>query len=109
MPYVLLAAAILAEVGATTSLKFSEGFTRLWPSVGVVVGYGLSFFLLAQVLRSVPIGTAYAIWSAVGTALVATIGIVFFHDRATLGRLVGIALIIVGVVVLNLSETRAHG
>lgn len=108
MPYAMLAAAILAEVGATTSLKFSQGFTKLWPSVGVAVGYGLSFFLLAQVLKSVPIGTAYAIWSAVGTALIATIGILFLNESPTVGRLGGIALIIIGVVVLNLADARAH-
>jgi small multidrug resistance pump len=75
----------------------------------VAVGYGLSFFLLAHVLKSVPIGTAYAIWSAAGTALIATIGILFLNESATLGRLGGIALIIVGVVVLNLADARAHG
>ena len=107
MAYVLLAFAILAEVAGTTSLKFSEGFTRLWPSVGTLVGYGLSFYLLSLVLKSVPVGTAYAIWSAVGTALIATIGILFLGEAATLPRLLGIALVIVGVVILNLADARA--
>ncbi len=89
MAYVLLAAAIVSEVAATTSLKFSQGFTRLWPSVGVGVGYAVSFFLLSQVLKSVPVGTAYAIWSAAGTALIATIGIVFLHESPSLARLGG--------------------
>lgn len=107
MAYVLLAFAILAEVAGTTSLKFSNGFTRLWPSVGTLVGYGLSFYLLSLVLKSVPVGTAYAIWSAVGTALIATIGILFLGEAATLQRLLGIALVIVGVVILNLADARA--
>jgi small multidrug resistance pump len=107
MAYVLLAFAILAEVAGTTSLKFSNGFTRLWPSLGTLVGYGLSFYLLSLVLRSVPVGTAYAIWSAVGTALIATIGILFLGEAATLQRLLGIALVIVGVVILNLADARA--
>ena len=107
MAYVLLAFAILAEVAGTTSLKFSEGFTRLWPSVGTLAGYGLSFYLLSLVLKSVPVGTAYAIWSAAGTALIATIGILFLGESATLPRLAGIALVIAGVVILNLADARA--
>jgi small multidrug resistance pump len=107
MPYVLLAVAILAEVAGTTSLKFSEGFSKLWPSLGTLAGYGLSFYLLSLVLKSVPVGTAYAIWSAAGTALIATIGILFLNESATLPRLLGIALVIVGVVILNLADARA--
>ena len=103
MPYILLAFAIIAEVLGTTSLKFSDGFTRLWPSVGTVVGYAISFYLLALTLRHISIGTAYAIWSAVGTALIAAIGIVFLHEAATVAKMVGIGLVIVGVVVLNVS------
>jgi small multidrug resistance pump len=106
MAYVLLAFAILSEVAGTTSLKFSTGFTRLWPSLGTIAGYGLSFYLLSLVLKSVPVGTAYAIWSAVGTALIATIGILFLGESATLQRLFGIALVIVGVVILNLADAR---
>ena len=106
MPYVLLAGAIIAEVLGTTALKFSNGFTRLWPSVITAVGYAISFVLLAQALKTMAVGTAYAIWSAVGTALIVLIGIVFLGESATLARMVGIALIIVGVVVLNLSEAH---
>jgi len=109
MAYVMLAAAILAEVGGTTALKFSDGFTRLWPSLGTAAGYGLSFYLLAQVLKSVPVGTAYAIWSAAGTALIASIGIIFLGESANLARLGGIALVIIGVVILNLADARAAG
>jgi Membrane transporters of cations and cationic drugs len=107
MAYVLLAFAILAEVAGTTSLKFSNGFTRLWPSLGTLVGYGLSFYLLSLVLRTVPVGTAYAIWSAAGTALIATIGILFLGESATWPRLLGLVLVIVGVVILNLADAHA--
>jgi small multidrug resistance pump len=103
MPYVLLAGAILAEVLGTTALKLSIGFSRLWPSVWTVVGYLISFALLAQTLKSIDVGTAYAIWSAVGTALIVLIGIVFFHESVTLVKMIGIALIIIGVVLLNLN------
>jgi small multidrug resistance pump len=109
MAYLLLTGAILTEVVGTTALKFSNGFTRLWPSVVTVVMYVLSFVLLAQTLRSMAVGTAYAIWSAVGTALIAAIGMVFLGEAASWNRMLGIALVIVGVVVLNLSDTSAAG
>ncbi len=106
MPFVFLAGAIVAEVLGTTAMKFSEGFSKLWPSVGTGVAYVVSFALLAQALRGMAVGTAYAIWSAVGTALIAGIGIVFFNEAATLTRMLGIALIIAGVVVLNLAGSH---
>ncbi|MEU1289995.1 multidrug efflux SMR transporter [Kitasatospora sp. NPDC005856] len=102
MPYLLLTLAIVSEVCATSCLKLTEGFTRFWPSVGVAVGYVLSFALLGRALKHIPVSVAYAVWSGAGTAAVAGIGIVAFGE--SLGRLqwVGLALIIVGVVVLNL-------
>jgi small multidrug resistance pump len=106
MAYLLLAAAILFEVVGTIVLKFSDGFTRLWPAAGTLVMYGISFVLLAQTLKTVPVGTAYAIWSAAGTALIAAIGVVFLGESATVARLGGIALVIVGVVILNLAEVH---
>ncbi|MEV5884427.1 multidrug efflux SMR transporter [Streptomyces sp. NPDC052020] len=102
MGYLLLAGAIAAEVAGTTAMKYSEGFSRLWPSLLTLLGYLISFGLLAQTLKTLSIGTAYAIWSGVGTAAIATIGIVFLGEGMTLAKAVGIALIIVGVVVLNL-------
>ncbi len=102
MPYVTLAGAIAAEVLATTALKYTDGFHRLWPSAVTVVGYLVSFALLAQTLRSMEVGTVYAIWSAAGTAAIAAIGIVFLGEAATAAKVVGIALVIAGVVVLNL-------
>ncbi|MFD7906409.1 DMT family transporter [Kitasatospora sp. NPDC059722] len=102
MPYLLLALAILSEVCATSCLKLTEGFSKFWPSVGVGVGYVLSFALLGRALKHIPVSVAYAVWSGAGTAAVAGIGVVAFGE--SLGRLqiAGIALIIVGVVVLNL-------
>ncbi|MFE4454712.1 DMT family transporter [Streptomyces sp. NPDC056796] len=102
MGYGLLAGAIAAEVAATTAMKYSDGFTRLWPSLATVVGYVLAFALLAQTLKTLSIGTAYAIWAGVGTAAVAAIGILWLGESMTPAKLAGIALIIAGVVVLNL-------
>ncbi|GGZ33454.1 DMT family transporter [Streptomyces poonensis] len=102
MGYLLLAGAIAAEVVATTALKYSEGFSRLWPSLLTALGYLVSFYLLAQALKSMSIGTAYAIWSGVGTATIAVIGLVLFGEGLTAAKVAGIALIILGVVVLNL-------
>ncbi|SNX57582.1 small multidrug resistance pump [Streptomyces sp. TLI_55] len=102
MGYVLLGAAIAAEVGATTAMKYSEGFSRLLPSLLTVLGYVVSFALLAQTLRTVAVGTAYAIWAGVGTASIAAIGMVFLGEGMTAAKAAGIVLIILGVVVLNL-------
>lgn len=102
MGYLLLAGAIAAEVAGTTAMKYSEGFSRLWPSLLTLLGYVISFGLLAQTLKTLSVGTAYAIRSGVGTAAIATIGIVFLGEGMTLAKAAGIALIIVGVVVLNL-------
>lgn len=102
MAYVLLGGAILAEVLGTTSMKYSDGFTRLWPSLGTAAGYLIAFTLLAQTLKTMSVGTAYAIWAGVGTAAIAAIGMVFLGEAATAAKLTGIALVIVGVVVLNL-------
>lgn len=100
--YGLLAAAIAAEVAGTTAMKYSEGFTRLWPSLGTVVGYLIAFTLLAQTLKTLSVGTAYAIWYGVGTAAVALIGILFLGESSGLVKIAGITLIVAGVVVLNL-------
>ncbi|MGW0081669.1 DMT family transporter [Streptomyces sp. NPDC003393] len=102
MGYVMLAGAITAEVTATTAMKYSDGFSRLGPSLVTLVGYLLSFFLLAQTLKSVSIGTAYAIWAGIGTAAVAALGLVLFGEGLSPAKVTGIVLIIGGVVVLNL-------
>ncbi|WP_093801414.1 multidrug efflux SMR transporter [Streptomyces sp. Wb2n-11] len=102
MPCVLLAAAIAAEVAGTTAMKYSDGFTKLWPSLGTAVGYLPAFTLLAQTLKTMSVGTAYAIWAGAGTAAVAAIGTFFLGESANTVELAGIALVIVGVVLLNL-------
>ena len=91
-----------AEVGGTTAMKFSHGFSRLWPSVLTLAGYGVSFWLLAQTLKTMSVGTAYAIRAGLGTAAIVVIGMLFLGEGMTVPKAVGIALIIVGVVVLNL-------
>lgn len=101
--------AILSEVIATTSLKFSEGFTRFIPSVVVVVGYGLSFYLLSLSLKVFPIGIAYAIWSGVGLVLTVIAGIILWRETLDLARVVGILLIVAGIIVINVfSKAVVH-
>ncbi|MBH1936396.1 multidrug efflux SMR transporter [Streptomyces sp. AV19] len=102
MVYLTLAGAIASEIMATTCMKYSEGFSRLWPSAGTAVGYLLAFVLLAQTLKSMNVGTAYAIWSGAGTAVVAAIGMLFLGEAVNAARIGGILLIVAGVVVLNL-------
>ncbi|WP_058044951.1 DMT family transporter [Streptomyces roseifaciens] len=102
MMYVTLAGAILAEIMATTAMKFSDGFSKLWPSVGTVAGYLVAFALLAQTLKTMNVGTAYAIWSGAGTAVVAAIGMLFLGEAVNAARIGGVLLVIAGVVVLNL-------
>ncbi|NLS14070.1 multidrug efflux SMR transporter [Vibrio sp. SM6] len=101
MNWLYLVIAIVAEVIATTSLKASDGFTKLLPSLIVVVGYGCTFFFLSLTLRTIPLGVAYAIWSGVGVALVTAIAWVFYGQKLDLAAMVGIGLIVAGVVVLN--------
>lgn len=105
--YLVLAAAIAVEVVATVSLKLSEGFTRLMPSLVVVVGYGLAFYLMAQVLKSgMPVGVVYAIWSGFGVALVALIGALFLGEHMSFTMIVGLVLIVGGVVLLELGRAQ---
>lgn len=100
-PWFLLAVAIAAELVGTTCLKLSHGFSRVLPSLGVVAGYGLAFYGMAASIKSLPVGTTYAIWSGVGTAGAALIGWLVWHEVLTAGRLAGIGLIVAGVVVLG--------
>ncbi|MEU7639906.1 MULTISPECIES: DMT family transporter [unclassified Streptomyces] len=102
MAYLTLAGAILSEVLATTSMKYSHGFSKLWPSLGTALGYVLAFALLAQTLKSMSVGTAYAIWAGAGTAAIAAIGMVFLGESASAAKIFGVLLVIAGVVVLNL-------
>lgn len=104
MHWVMLAFAICCEVFATSMIKVADGFTRLWPSLGVIIGYGLSFYLLAQVVKSVPISITYAIWSGAGTLLVVGVGVVAYHERLTLLQVLGVLITIGGVLLLNLGS-----
>ncbi len=107
--YTFLAIAIFSEVIGTLSLKASEGFSRLGPSIVVVVAYGLAFYILSLTLKTIPVGVAYAIWSGVGVTLVALIGWLVFGQKLDLPAIVGMGLIIAGVIVLNLlSNTAQH-
>ncbi len=109
MNYLWLAGAILSEVIATSSLKASNGFTRLLPSVLVVVGYGTAFYCLSQTLKTIPVGVAYAIWSGLGTVLIALVGLVVYKQRLDAAAMAGMGLIIAGVLVMNLlSKSAAH-
>lgn len=106
---VYLGLAIVSELIATTSLKLSEGFSKPLPSLFVVVGYGTAFYLLSQALRlSMPVGTAYAIWSGLGTVGIAIVGMVLFGESLNAARVLGISLILAGVLVLNLLSPTAH-
>ena len=101
--------AVLSEVIATTSLKFSEGFTKLLPSVIVVMGYGLSFYLLSISLKVMPIGIAYALWSGIGIILTVIAGKMIWHEALDWARVTGIGLILLGILIINLfSKVTAH-
>lgn len=96
---------ILFEVLGTISMKYAEGFTRLWPSVLVFVFYGISLAVLVFVLEKMEVSIAYAIWASAGTALIAIIGIVFYKEQVSVTKIVSIALIILGILGLELSES----
>jgi len=100
--YLLLAIAIAAEVAATSALKAADGFSRPGPSVVVVVGYAIAFYLLSIVVKSMPVGVAYAVWSGAGVVLVALVGVFFYRQVPDLAAAAGMALIVAGVVILNL-------
>ncbi len=109
MTYFYLAAAIMFEVVATTALKQTNGFTRLWPSLVTVGGYALAFYFLSLPLRVLPVGIIYALWSGVGIVFITAIGWVWFRQTLDLAAIIGILLIVAGVLVLNLfSKTLAH-
>lgn len=101
--------AVVSEVTATTALKFSEGFTKLIPSLIVVVGYGISFYLLSLSLKVIPIGTAYALWSGIGIVLTVIVGIVLWRETMDWARGIGIFLIMLGILIINMfSKSVAH-
>lgn len=101
MNWLYLAVAIVLEVVATSALKASDGFTKLWPSVLVVLGYTAAFYMLSLTLRSMPVGVVYAVWSGVGVVLITLVGWLVFQQELDLPAFFGIALIAAGVMVLN--------
>ena len=109
MTYLMLALAIAAEVAATTFMKLSDGFTRPIPSVLTVLGYGISFYFLSIILKSIPTGIAYAIWSGAGIVLITLIAWLFQGQKLDAPAIGGMALIIAGVLMMNLwSKSAAH-
>lgn len=107
--WAILLAAIVAEVIATSALKASDGFTRPGPVLLMAAGYGIAFYLLSLTLRTLPVGVAYAIWSGVGVVLITLVGWLLFGQKLDAPALIGMALIVVGVVIMNLfSHSVSH-
>lgn len=102
MAYIYLVIAIIAEVSATSALKASEEFTRLIPSIIVIIGYGLAIFLLTQVLKTMPVGITYAIWAGIGIILVVLIGAVTYKEIPDMPAIIGMSLIIAGLVIIHI-------
>lgn len=109
MPYLILLFAVIAETIGTTALHASQQFTRLWPSIIVVLAYGISFYLLSLTLRTIPVGIMYAMWSGLGIVLIAIIAFLVYGQRLDLPAIVGIGLILAGIVTIQLfSDTARH-
>ncbi|MFT4171851.1 MAG: SMR family transporter [Rhodocyclaceae bacterium] len=107
--YLILLIAIVAEVIATSALKASQGFSRPWPSVLTVLGYGVAFYALSLTLRTMPVGIAYALWSGIGIVIISVVGWVLFGQKLDGAALLGMALIVAGVLVINLfSRSASH-
>ncbi|CAA0105272.1 DMT family transporter [Zhongshania aliphaticivorans] len=107
--YIYLAIAVISEVIATSALKSSDGFSKLMPSIAVVLGYGIAFYCLSIVLRTMPVGITYAIWSGLGVVLIAIVGLLYYGQRLDLPALLGMCLIVAGVVVINVfSNSVTH-
>jgi multidrug resistance protein EbrA len=104
--YIILIIAIIGEVFGSSMLKASNGFKRVLPIFGVIIGYGVAFYALSLALKTIPLGMAYAIWSGLGTVLTALIGIIIYKEGISSKKLFGIGLIIGGVVILNLGGTH---
>ena len=104
MAWVILVLAGLFEAGMVLGLNFSEGFTKLWGSLLMVVSGGISFYLLSVVMQTIPAGTAYAVWTAIGASVAVLLGILFLGEPANLLRLAGIAVVLGGVLMLRFAE-----
>ena len=109
MNQLLLAVAIVSEVFATSALKQSDGFTRLWPTVWALAGYGVAFWLLAIVMRQMPVGVVYAVWSGAGVVLITLVGWLVYRQALDWPALIGMGLIVAGVLTINLlSSSVVH-
>jgi len=106
MAWIAVMTAGLLEVGFATMLKLSSGFTKLWPSLGFLVFAAGSFSLLSWSLKVLPVGTAYAVWTGIGAAGTAIVGMIFFKDPVSIARITAIAFIISGVILLNFSSAN---
>ncbi|TMV73118.1 QacE family quaternary ammonium compound efflux SMR transporter [Thioclava sp. BHET1] len=108
-PYALLLVAVLFETFGTSCLQASQQLTRLWPSLGIIVGFSGAFWFLMQVLKHLPLGITYALWSGIGIVLIAISGVVIFKQKLDLAAILGLALIIAGILVIHLfSKTTPH-
>ena len=109
MSWTYLLVAIVAEVIATSALKASDGFSRLWPSVITVVGYCIAFYCLSLTLRHMPVGVAYAVWSGLGVVLITAVSWIMFGQKLDAAALLGMGLIVAGVIVMNVfSKSVSH-
>lgn len=99
--FVLLLIAIVSEVFGSSMLKVSNGFRRIFPSIGIVIGYGIAFYALSLALKTLSLGVAYAIWAGLGTALTAVVGFTIYKEKFSSKKLMGLVLIIGGVILLN--------
>lgn len=102
MPYILLLCSIILEVFGSTMLKLSNAFTKVLPVIGVVVGFGASFYVFSIVLLDLPLGFSYALWSGSGTILITLVGVIIFKEKINRQGVIGIVLLLTGIVLLNL-------
>lgn len=109
MGYLYLSISIICEVIATSALNSSEGFSKLGPSIIVVLGYGVAFYFLSLVLKTIPVGVAYAIWAGMGIVLIAIVGTILFKQYPDIPAILGMVLIVAGVIIINVfSKTVSH-
>jgi small multidrug resistance pump len=107
MGYLYLSMAIVAEVVGTSALNASQGFTRLRPGIIAIVAYGVSLYMLSIVLKTIPVGIAYAIWSGIGVSLIVIIGVIWFNQPLDIPAIAGIIMIMAGVIVINMFSKNA--